>query len=135
MQKIVFGTCLVAALLSAPRGFAVDPLPPELESASLEKQAAYWQRTSRESGEQRAKVAKQRYEVALVYKRALLNSAEERLQRVEAQIEVQSQPVDSGASGSGSEGSSLGLYVLLAGVLGSGVYLIHRQMREAEQPV
>ena len=131
MQKIVLGFSVLAVGLSGLRVLAVDPLPPEIEKASLEKKAAYWQKTSRESGEQRAKVAQQRYDAALVYKRALLSRAEERLQHVEAQFETQLTSAD--ATPSSPEGSSTGLYVLLAGVLGGGGILMHRQMKEAEQ--
>lgn len=131
MHKFLVGVSVCVMCISAGRVLAVDPLPPEIEKASLEKKAAYWQKTSRDSGEQRAKVAQQRYDAALVYKRALLNHAEERLQRVEDRSAAESRPAESGISS--SEGSSPGLYLLLALALGGGVYLMHRQMREAEQ--
>ncbi|MBL9167196.1 MAG: hypothetical protein JNN07_05610 [Verrucomicrobiales bacterium] len=133
MQKIVFGLSVLVVCLGSGRVMAIDPLPPEIEKASLEKKAAYWQRTSRESGEQRAKVAQQRYDAALVYKRALLSHAEERLQRAEARFEAETKPSEVVVSA--PEGSSVGLYVLLAGVLGAGAFLMHRQMKEADQPV
>lgn len=134
MKKCLIGLGILTAWVgvSVMPVLAVDPLPPEIEKASLEKKAAYWQKTSRESGEQRAKVAQQRYDAALVYKRALLSQAEARLQRVEAQLEGPS----SGASEapvSAPESPSVGLYLMLAVALGGGVFVMHRQMKEAEQ--
>ena len=131
MQKFLVGVGVFVMCIASGRLLAVDPLPPEIEKASLEKKAAYWQKTSRDSGEQRAKVAQQRYDAALVYKRALLSQAEERLQRVEDQFAAESRPAESGISS--PESSSPGLYLLLALALGGGVYLMHRQMKEAEQ--
>lgn len=98
MKNFFAGVSMLVMCVSAGRVLAVDPLPPEIEKASLEKKAAYWQKTARDSGEQRAKVAQQRYDAALVYKRALLTQAEARLQRVEAQAEVQASPTEPAVS-------------------------------------
>jgi hypothetical protein len=117
MQKIISGVILLVVLLGGARVLAVDPLPPEIEKGSLEKKAAYWEKTSRESGEQRKKVAQQRYDAALVYKRALLTHAEERLQQVEAKLESQTTASLAPAPSTADE-SSMGLYLLLAPIAG-----------------
>ena len=54
------------------KALAVDPLPPELENAPLEKKAEWWQRTSTESGQLRAKVARERYDKAVENKNQIL---------------------------------------------------------------
>ena len=121
---------LMAGAFSAQ---AVDPLPPELEHATLEKQAEYWQRTSRDSGELRAKVAQERYQAGLSYKRVLQSQMEENLAHVEAKLEISG--TNPGAAGvPQEEETSWGLYALLGGLLAGGAALINHQMKTTEQP-
>lgn len=115
---------------------AVDPLPPELENAPLEKKADYWQKTSRDSAELKHKVAMERDRVAQAYKRGLLSEMDNRYQAVQASIAAENnpEPTPQGADASGGS-SSLGFYLVLAMVIGGGVYWMHRQIREVDQPV
>lgn len=123
----------VAFMLGSSPLRAVDPLPPEIEKASLEKKIAYWQKTSKESAELKQKVAQERYQKALVYKGALLAQAEANYQNAEAKLEGAAR-TSGGAAAAAPQESSAGLYLLLALVLGGGVFLMHRNLREAENP-
>lgn len=113
---------------------AIDPLPPELDSAPLDKQAEYWQRTSRESGELRTKVAQERYDANLVYKRALQAQMEENLALVEARLEIPGAGPGVIEAAQEDEGGWK-LYVLLGGLLIGGAAFINQQMKTSEQPV
>jgi hypothetical protein len=111
---------------------AVDPLPPELENAPLKKQEEYWQRTSKESAVQRAKVAEQRYQAAVAYKQVLQAQMEDRLVAYQANAQATS-------DGSGStmrpdeEPTSWGLYGLMAMIVCGGVVFMNHQLRQSEQ--
>ncbi len=122
-----------ALLFQTSRCLAIDPLPPEIEKASLEKKAAYWEKMARESGELKKKVAMQRHEQAMVYKKALLNNLEEQAQATQARIAAAASP--EAAATEEEAGSSFGAYLMIALVLGGGTYGMYRQMRQAEQPV
>lgn len=124
----------VAIVLGGGPLRAVDPLPPEIEKASLEKKIAFWQKTSKESAELKQKVAQERYQKALVYKGALLAQAEANFQRAEAKLESPARTGGEATAAAPSE-SSAGFYLMLALVLGGGVYVMHRQLRDAENPV
>ena len=59
-------------LLGGGQVRAIDPLPPELQNAPLEKKAEWWQRYSRDGAELRQKVAQQRWEVGQAQRRDIL---------------------------------------------------------------
>lgn len=65
---------LVAVLwfMLSSHAVAVDPLPPELENAPLKAQAAWRQKTGRESQEERTQVAQKRFEQRMAHKQTLM---------------------------------------------------------------
>jgi hypothetical protein len=138
----VLRMALGSVLMTAATCQAIDPLPPELENAPLEKKAAYWQKTSREGGELRHKVAMQRWEQALARKQAALERLEERASAVRAEVALstgaatheQQAEAQAVAGPPDAEDSSTGLYWMLGAMLVGGAFVLHRKMQEAEQP-
>ena len=136
---LLTGLVLAASLIVfAPiTSLAIDPLPPELEKASLEKKAAYWQKSSREGGELRHQVAVKRWEEGQVRKRAMIQNLEHRAETVRSELAMQAavsqgKPPTENPEPSGSE-SSIVLYLMIGGMLVGGGYLMHQRMQEAEQ--
>lgn len=61
----------ILMLLASPI-MAVDPLPLELENAPLQAQAAWRERMGRESQQEKAQVAQQRFDQRMVFKQGLM---------------------------------------------------------------
>ncbi|MBI1842939.1 MAG: hypothetical protein HYR88_19025 [Verrucomicrobia bacterium] len=135
-----FSAVVLSTLLSCVLARAVDPLPPELENAPLEKKAEYWQRTSKESGALRRKVAQERYDHAVAYKEALLTQMSDSAAEVQARIQAQQQAsqsssfLETGAANS-DEPPAWSVFTLIAGLLAGGAAFMHHNMRKAEQIV
>lgn len=132
---------ILLALLSVAslsnKALAVDPLPPELENAPLEKKAEWWQRTSTESGQLRAKVARERYDKAVDNKNQILahmaEAAAETRARVEEKVNGSTSMLTADANDP-NETPTWSIYTLMAGILVGGIAFIQRNMRQAEDP-
>lgn len=115
----------VVMILSATGLRAIDPLPPELESAPLEVQAAWRRKLGRESLEERQKVAIARHEQGLAIKKRLVTAMQDEaagrrldvLSPVPAPLPV----VESGLSTPSEMG-----WLALVGVLGVAIYMARR---------
>ena len=128
----------MSLLLGGLLAHAVDPLPPELENAPLEKKAEYWQRTSKESGELRRKVAQQRYDHAVEYKEALISQMQDSATEVQARIQAQQEAsrsssiLDTGSTDP-DEPSTGSVLLVIGGILCGGMIFMHYNMQRAEQ--
>jgi hypothetical protein len=131
----------VLALSGVPRVSAIDPLPPELEKAPLEKQVEWWQRYSRDGGELRHKVAMQRWAEGQARKKELLTAMSEHYERARAETEGKAPPqgaesgqADDTAPASEPSPWASGLtYAMIFGGLALGFVALHRTLRETEQ--
>lgn len=117
--------------------WAVDPLPPELENAPLEKKAEWWQRTSKESWELRTKVAQERYDRAVAYKNQLLAQAAETA--AETQARVDQHAAASAATltidpENPNEMPTWSIVALLGGIIGGGMAFMQHHLKQAEEP-
>jgi hypothetical protein len=86
-----YRTLWIAALvaLMSPTAGAIDPLPPEVESASEQVKMSYINRMARESERQKRAVGHQRYERRLVYKQTLATHLRKASDRRRAAINLQ----------------------------------------------
>ncbi|MBM3845700.1 MAG: hypothetical protein FJ405_05360 [Verrucomicrobia bacterium] len=133
--RILSAIILLVGMMGVTPVNAVDPLPPELENAPLEKQAEYWQRTSKESEREKLRVGQARYERAVQYKHELQQQMYDRTLQVQARIQGGSPEVSSATSPEteGSEPSSWPMILLIGSVIAGGFWLVTHQMKQAVQ--
>jgi HPt (histidine-containing phosphotransfer) domain-containing protein len=86
------GTVLLVLLAAALPVFAIDPLPPEIERASPQVQAAYRDRVGREALRQKLLVGRQRYEQRREFKRTLNDNLRQEAHSRQEAIREQMQP-------------------------------------------
>lgn len=110
---------------------AVDPLPPELENAPLKAQTAWREKMGRESQQEKAQVAQQRFDQRMVFKQGLMaqlhREAADRRDAVLSPIPEPLPVVESGIVTS-RERNFILLFVSLAGL----AYLARRHFRSAQ---
>lgn len=134
--RLTLITALSLAVSTSPV-WAVDPLPPELENASLEKKADWWQRTSKESWEMRTKVAQERYDRAVEYKNQLLAQIADTAAETHARVEQQAAASAATLTvdpGNPDEVPTWSLVALLGGLLGGGMAFMQHNLKKAEEP-
>lgn len=127
---------VILTVVSTP-AWAVDPLPPELENAPLEKKAEWWQRTSNESWEMRTKVAKERYDRAVEYKNQLLAQVQETAAETQARVDQQAATEASALSvdtNNPNEMPTWSIFALLGGIIGGGMAFMQHNLKQAEEP-
>ena len=70
--RVLAGAAFAVALWPGEPLFAIDPLPPEIERASLEVQKVYRERLAREGMEEKSVVAKRRYDERMRFQEKLV---------------------------------------------------------------
>ncbi len=134
--RLTLLTALSLAVSTSP-AWAVDPLPPELENAPLEKKADWWQRTSKESWEMRTKVAQERYDRAVAYKHQLLAQIAETAAETQARVDQQTAASSATLTvdpENPDEVPTWSLVALLGGLLGGGMAFMQYNLKQAEEP-